>query len=353
MPLLALGEHFAPLSPPADRAAIVFANNQWLEASQLAGWADFQYNAVTPSASSGILIMAVIQFNPSALTSHPFCKGTRSNSAYAGYCLEVAPNAASMTWYISGGNSACGAVTMTGGVSTSQMYVISLAAKWVTANNAWTAVASLNGRTGNWVPGGTLAAAPAGQGGGAPPAALGTSVNQPGYGLVPPWNRCEGRAVMWGDARAVVEGASAFVTRQLPSHHSIGADEFANYYSNFKVFQYLIFQGQPTAAEQAQITSNWTTRFYMYCPNATAPYAPDSYTAVAAASPAGSCGYALGGDTCTLQCASGYTAVAGTAAMTCMRGAWAGHPLVCGGTCPALAAPVAAASCTRFLQARR
>lgn len=123
-----------------------------------------------------------------------------------------------------------------------------------------------------------------------------------------------------------------------------------NYYSNFKVFQYLIFQGQPTAAEQAQITSNWTSRFYMYCPNASAAYAPDSYTAVAAASPAGSCGYALGGDTCTLQCASGYTAVAGTAAMTCMRGAWAGHPLVCGGTCPALAAPLAAATCTRFLQ---
>lgn len=201
--MVSLTERFAPLHTPccrvqrcatlvsdADRAALVFANNQWLEASQLAGWADFLYNAGTPSASSGILIMAVIQLNPSALTSHPFCKGTRSNSAfYAGYCLEIAPNAASMTWYISGSNAACGAVTMTGGVSTNQMYIISLAAQWVTANNGWTAVASLNGRTGNWVPGGTLAAAPAGQNGGAPPAALGNSVNQPGYGLVPPWSR--------------------------------------------------------------------------------------------------------------------------------------------------------------------
>lgn len=86
----------------ADRSAIVFVNNQWLEASQLGGWADFLYNSVTPSASLGITIMAVVQFNPTSATTHPFCKGARANSnpAFAGYCLEVAPNAASITWCV-------------------------------------------------------------------------------------------------------------------------------------------------------------------------------------------------------------------------------------------------------------
>lgn len=59
---------------PADRSGIVFQNNQWLEASQLAGWADFQYNSGTPAASLGILIMAVVQFTPSTIATHPFCK---------------------------------------------------------------------------------------------------------------------------------------------------------------------------------------------------------------------------------------------------------------------------------------
>ena len=119
-----------------------------------------------------------------------------------------------------------------------------------------------------------------------------------------------------------------------------------------KVFQYLIFQGQPTPAEQAQITSAWIRQYYLYCPNVTAAYAPDSRTVVSTESPAGACSYALSGDTCNLQCASGSTPVAGSAALTCMRGTWAGRPLVCGGSCPALAAPLTAASCTRILQVR-
>lgn len=103
-------------------------------------------------------------------------------------------------------------------------------------------------------------------------------------------------------------------------------------------------------ALRPQITSSWIKQYYIYCPNATAAYAPDSRTVVASESPAGACSYGLSGDTCNLQCASGSTPVAGSAALTCMRGAWAGHPLVCGGTCPALPAPLTAASCTRFLQ---
>lgn len=86
---------------------MVFANNQWLEARQNAAWADFLYNSVTPSASLGITIMAVLQLNPSTLTNHVFCKGTRSNSNYAGYCLGVSPNAASMTWCVGSKRERC------------------------------------------------------------------------------------------------------------------------------------------------------------------------------------------------------------------------------------------------------
>lgn len=113
-----------------------------------------------------------------------------------------------------------------------------------------------------------------------------------------------------------------------------------------------MFQILQTLLVLLQVTTSWISTFYLYCPNTTAAYTPDSFLAsTTVSSPTGACGYALGGDTCQLQCAAGYSPVAGSSsAMTCMRGTWTGRPLVCGATCPALNAPITAASCTRYLQ---
>lgn len=104
---------------------------------------------------------------------------------------SFAVNVTRLCRYISGGNALCAAVTQTGGLSTNQLYVVNLAARWTPGISGWTAAASLNGRTGSWAPGGTLAAAPTGQGGGAPPAAAAASFVQSGTSGNPqgPWSR--------------------------------------------------------------------------------------------------------------------------------------------------------------------
>ncbi len=132
-------------------------------------------------------VIAVVQFNPYALSSNVFCKGTRSNNNYAGWCLNLAPNAGGLTWYLGGGGTNAGAITYASPLSTNQIYVIAIGSQWL--NPGWKAVASINGRSAGWTVGGSLPAAPGGSAGGAPPTTFSNIMSSPGTGVTGPWTR--------------------------------------------------------------------------------------------------------------------------------------------------------------------